>query len=643
MVVLCALAAIGGVQGTAPVLNEGWLSHPRRLMVQGPAKEAQTHAESLGGRVLQRLDEISVSILEFPQHDLVRAKRRLQSEETFGFVHYDRAARIAYEPNDPLWPDMWHMRAIRANEAWDLHKGSPNVVVAVIDTGVNVNHEDLAANIWVNQDEIPNNGLDDDANGYVDDVNGYDFTYGDPNPDDVNGHGTACSGLVAAIQDNAKGGTGVAPLVKVMAIKAAQDDGYFYDSATVPAYIYCANNGAKVLSMSYFSDRVSPSERAALEFCVWKGVLPIAAAGNASTVYTYYPAAYESVVSVAALATNLTKAGFSNHGSWVDVSAPGTSLRTSTTSGGYTTSFGGTSGACPHAAGVAALILSAKPNASVAEVRAILEDSATLQTQAPFGEFANYGLVDARRALETALNLSVPDVKPSKVRGAEWLPGGFNARSRPRQSVRVYGRGLNRADLRAWFGSRLVRPSRAARDYAEFAVPSGVLGRWFRVVAGAEELAAYPLPLEAWSVPMREASVPGGGSSVNGGFAETMAADGVSMVVTRRNDGNILVHGTLKVPTGIQRGVLRVVRRYPGSAGGTERLRVYDWSTASFPYGSFVELFSGPPPTGMTEAAFVLNNVQTLADDEGILYFQILTTDQASGVTLELDRVAFTG
>src|SRR5690606_32441811 len=115
------------------------------------------------------------------------------------------------------------------------------------------------------------------------------------------------------------------------------------------------------------------------------------------------------------------------------------------------------------------------------------------------------------------------------------------------------------------------------------------------------------------------------------------------MVVTRRNDGNILVHGTLKVPFGIQRGVLRVVRRYPGSAGGTERLRVYDWSTASFPYGSFVELWSGTPPTGMTEASFVLNNVQDLADDEGILYFQILTTDQASGVTLELDRVAVTG
>ena len=177
-------------------------------------------------------------------------------------VEPDHAYRLAHIPNDPYWPGMWNLMHIHADTAWDITRGSSTVKVAVIDTGLETSHPDLAANVWTNPGEIPGNGIDDDGDGLVDDVRGWDFVNNDPVPDDLFGHGTACAGIIAAVQDNNLGVTGIAPLVKVVSLKACNDSGYLFDSYVVPALIYAADRGCQVISMSFYGDQVTPAERA---------------------------------------------------------------------------------------------------------------------------------------------------------------------------------------------------------------------------------------------------------------------------------------------------------------------------------------------------------------------------------------------
>src|SRR5262249_20434849 len=151
----------------------------------------------------------------------------------------------------------------------------------------------------------------------------------DSDPSDDNGHGTSCAGLVAAVQDNSTGVTGVAPHCRVAAVKASTSSGFFYASANVPAYVYCADMGFKLMSMSFFSTEVVPAERDAIAYCWAHGVLPVVAAGNDNSVLPFYPAAFPQSLSVGATSANSDlKAYFSDWGTWVNVAAPGISLWT---------------------------------------------------------------------------------------------------------------------------------------------------------------------------------------------------------------------------------------------------------------------------------------------------------------------------
>lgn len=630
LVVVAALAD----SGDRPVMIGTHLCHPRRLLVNVEGRAHPSLAAS-GVRVVREFGEIGWLVVETAPGDLVAARERLVRQAGVARVQFDRAARPAYEPNDPMFPDMWHYRNLRVPEAWDLEKGRPGVVVAVIDTGVRVDHEDLAANIWANPGEIAGNGTDDDHNGYVDDVNGYDFAYGDGDPNDVHGHGTACAGLVAAVQDNALGVTGVAPRCRVMALKAATDAGYFYDSANIGAYLYAANMGAKVLSMSFYSDQVSAAERDALNYCSAHGVLPVAAAGNDSTVYSFYPAAYENVLAVAATIQNDNKASFSDHGAWVDVAAPGVSLRSTSRSGGYTTGFGGTSGACPQVAGIAALLYSAKPGTTPNEVRVAIEDTATLLNQPPYGEFSNYGLANARLALERLLGLAPPVAKPPLVR---WISAFGPGSNRNRWTARIYGRGFWDARATVTVRGRTARILSRQRNYLDVALDdAGPI----QVYVGKGLVASYAPPAgyrASW--PLAEASTPEGGASLTGGFAESLDADGQTISVTRRADGRIVVHGTFRRVSGSENLKLVVRSAYAGTTTGTEEVQMYDWSSASYPYGSFITLGSGSLPTALTTKTYDAGPMAKYCDEEGTVYFRIVTSDNLeSGATLALDQV----
>ncbi|MBK9323347.1 MAG: S8 family serine peptidase [Bdellovibrionaceae bacterium] len=335
---------------------------------------------------------------------------------------------------DPLVSNQWGMINIDVQDAWKVTKGSPDMIVAVIDTGVDYTHEDLLPNLWRNTKEIPNNGIDDDKNGYVDDVIGWDFVTNDNKPYDLAveplqlltggnpGHGTHCAGNVGARSDNGKGIAGVAPNIKLMSLRFISEKGQGTTADAIKAVRYAVDNGAKVLSNSWGSEGEDPADgqgnkalREAVQYAQDKGVLFIAAAGNGHKGAGYsndtdpnpsYPATYphENIISVAALDVNNNFGSFSNWGpKTVHIGAPGVKVYSTVVGSGYTDTvidkFGfhatwdGTSMATPHVAGAAALYWSAYPNKTWREVKAAILGSAK-KIPAAAGKLVTEGRLD---------------------------------------------------------------------------------------------------------------------------------------------------------------------------------------------------------------------------------------------------------
>ena len=218
---------------------------------------------------------------------------------------------------------------IDAPEAWDVTTGSSAVVVAVIDSGVDINHPDLAANIWVNPGETPGNGIDDDANGYVDDVNGWDFYIDDNDPRDANGHGTHVAGTIAAVGNNGTGGTGVSWSAKIMALRFLDAWGSGTTANAIAAIEYATAMGADIINNSWGGGGFNTSLKTAIEA---SGAVVVCAAGNSginNDGTPHYPSSFNSanIIAVAASDQNDALASFSNYGAnSVDVAAPGTNI-----------------------------------------------------------------------------------------------------------------------------------------------------------------------------------------------------------------------------------------------------------------------------------------------------------------------------
>ena len=278
-------------------------------------------------------------------------------------------------PNDPDYSLQWALPKIEADEAWDIKKGSSEVVIAVIDTGLDYSHIDLADNMWENTDEIPDNGGDDDRNGYIDDVRGWDFSDGDNDPMDDNGHGTYCSGIISAVTDNGIGIAGVSWYSKIMGIKGLDADGVGYTVNLAKCIKYAADNGADVIYNGWGIKDCLPSQpliEDAIRYAHNVGCVVVFPAGNYNDDVIYRsPANMAEVITVAATDQNDKKASFSDYGSLVDVSAPGVDILSLWRNDDYSQGSG-TSASASYVAGVAALILSKNPSWSNDEVERCL-------------------------------------------------------------------------------------------------------------------------------------------------------------------------------------------------------------------------------------------------------------------------------
>ena len=291
-------------------------------------------------------------------------------------------------PNDPSFSQLWGLNNtgqsggtpdadIDAPEAWDIQKGNPNLVIGVIDTGVDYNHQDLVGNIWTNPNEIAGDGIDNDSNGYVDDIRGWDFAYGDNDPMDVDGHGTHVSGTIAGKGNNGIGVTGVAWNAKIMPLKFLDDTGSGYISDAIFAIDYATSKGVKLTNNSWVGGGYSQSLYDAINAAGQQGGLFVAAAGNDGVnadVSPMYPAGYNlaNIVSVASTTRTDSLSYFSNYGlTSVDLGAPGHEIYSTTPGNTYST-YSGTSMATPHVTGAAALLWSQNPTWTAQQIKTTL-------------------------------------------------------------------------------------------------------------------------------------------------------------------------------------------------------------------------------------------------------------------------------
>lgn len=293
-------------------------------------------------------------------------------------------------PNDPQFGQLWGMRNTGSNEpkgkagvegadinalkAWELTKGDSDIVIAVIDTGVDYNHPDLKQNRWINTEEIAGNGIDDDGNGYIDDIYGYNFAKNTSDPMDRNGHGTHCAGTIGAIHDNSVGVSGVMANVKMMAVKFLGDDGSGSLEGAIKAIDYATNKNVDIMSNSWGGGGRSQALLDAIMRASDKGIIFVAAAGNSSAnndASPSYPASYETpnMVSVASMTAQNTLSSFSSYGrNSVHIAAPGTNILSTVPNGKYDV-YSGTSMATPHVSGILGLLLSQEGRMDHAELR----------------------------------------------------------------------------------------------------------------------------------------------------------------------------------------------------------------------------------------------------------------------------------
>lgn len=400
----------GSAPGPLPASTE--TSAPVELAAPAPARQApRADAKAVPGEIvvklkndmgiqsvpnMMRLQSISershTSVYQVPEGQTVdETLAKLQKDPNVVYAEPNyiyRAIGVSAKRtvNDPKFGELWGMTQIQAPQAWDTTMGKSDVLVAVLDTGVDYNHPDLQGQV----------------------VKGPDFGNNDSDPMDDQGHGTHVAGTIAALADNGKGVVGVAPKAKILAIKVLGSDGSGSMAAIAKGILKAEEMGAKVINMSLGGEQDARTIKDAIDQVTAKGVLVVVAAGNENTTRKTYPAAYESVLSVGATDSRDRRASFSNYGSYVDIAAPGTGIL-STTEKDYK-KHDGTSMASPHAAGVAALLLAQKADLSPAQLKAVLETAGD-----PTTGFQN-GIkrLNALKALSMVKSGELPEPKPSQ-------------------------------------------------------------------------------------------------------------------------------------------------------------------------------------------------------------------------------------
>ncbi len=393
-------------------------------------QDLRYHVSKYGLQLIQRINASTVHVKLDPDHVHFPAQvifEQVKTDPAIRLMTLNGIYHASKAPNDPKFSSLWGLKNrgqadpagqkgssgldIGAEKAWNITTGNPAMIVAVIDTGVDVTHQDLNGNLWVNAVEKKGrSGLDDDRNGFIDDIHGYDFVHNKGKVIDDDGHGTHCAGTIGATGNNKIGVVGVNWSVKIMGVKFLDKNGSGTDADGIKAIEYAAANGAKIISASWGGPEANPLMEQTIQNLKAKGILFITAAGNESADNDTTPAFpanvnSDNVISVAAVDNRGNLADFSNRGgTTVHLAAPGVNIFSLAPKNKYAT-MSGTSMATPHVAGIAALVWGARPALSYLEVRRALMDGIK-PLPSLSGKMISPGIANAHGALTIPLSPS---------------------------------------------------------------------------------------------------------------------------------------------------------------------------------------------------------------------------------------------
>ncbi|MDP2176146.1 MAG: S8 family serine peptidase [Bacteroidota bacterium] len=369
-------------------------------------------------------------IIEFPE--AINIEQVIEEYINTGAVEYAEPDFVGSGdaiPNDQFYSRQWGLKNdgtfslspstagadIEMEKAWDIEQGDSNIIVAVIDAGVRLNHPEFDGRIWKNYNEIPNNGIDDDGNGRIDDIQGWDFANSDNNPTDDHGHGTNITGIIGANGNNSIGYAGVDWNCKLMILKGLDNNNLGYYSWWASAIYYAVDNGAKVINMSLGGTSYSSTLLNAINYAIDNQVTVVVSMGNSNSNTMQFPAGFSGVIAVGSTNSNDTRTkpffwsstSGSNFGNHISVVAPGNFVyglnHLSNTN--YASYWGGTSQAAPHVAGLAALLLAQDLSRTPAQIKSIIEASAedlvgaTNEDTPGWDQYYGHGRINAYRAL----------------------------------------------------------------------------------------------------------------------------------------------------------------------------------------------------------------------------------------------------
>lgn len=373
-----------------------------------------THTESLAPKRLTKPAQNHPFTNLYKIHltgDPVAASKAYAQQTGVAYAQPNHLFYPLTTPNDPRYSSQYALTNINWQNLFDvLPPAQQQVIVAVLDSGVDITHEDLQTNIWQNETEANGQpGVDDDGNGYVDDIHGWDFTdapnipgHGDSkdrdnDPDDESSHGTNVSGVIAASANNNLGVVGVAPDAKIMPLRASASllagGSFLQEDDLAAGILYAVENGAHIINMSWGGPESAQVIQDAIAFAAQQGLVLVAAAGNSGEPGLSYPAANNNTIAVGATDRSDVLANFSSTGAAVDVVAPGLSILTTQLGNSYTVRSG-TSLAAPHVSGLAALILSRNPNLNAQQIRSLIQSTAKDLGTAGFDNNFGAGLID---------------------------------------------------------------------------------------------------------------------------------------------------------------------------------------------------------------------------------------------------------
>ncbi|HHZ63959.1 MAG TPA: T9SS type A sorting domain-containing protein [Flavobacteriales bacterium] len=353
--------------------------------------------------------------LEFdPSKELRLVVEELEQNSAIKLVERVPVFQYHLAPNDSLYQsNQWYFGNIFAEGAWDIGLGDSNVTIAILDDAVEITHPDLwTSSLWVNGDEVPNNGIDDDNNGYIDDVYGVNAAAGtgDPMPGTPISsfqHGTHVAGIACATTNNVTGVAALGHGVKLMSVRVSNANAMA--TGLFEGIAYAIDNGADIISMSMGNTFYSQLYQDAIDYADSLGIIVIASAGNDGVDTKLYPAAYDHVICVAASNSVYGKWALSNYDDgtgWVDISAPGTGIHSlRPVSVGSYSNLSGTSMSTPMVAGLCGLMLSQDPTLTPGEIENCIKSTATPATLA-FSSLMGAGVINAEAAMQCILGMN---------------------------------------------------------------------------------------------------------------------------------------------------------------------------------------------------------------------------------------------